>query len=352
MPQPLFEAVGPDVTAADLQACRTLLRSGSRSFFVASLLLPSHVHRPATALYAFCRVADDLIDEAGDPVIGLAALHRRLDDIYNGTPQPHAPDRALAAVAARHALPRAVLDALLEGFAWDAGGRQYETLDDVCAYAARVAGTVGAAMAVLMGARSPEAVSRACDLGMAMQLSNIARDVGEDARAGRLYLPRAMMRAAGLDPDTWLAAPYACPALAAVVRDVLHAADDLYARADSGIAALPLSCRPGIGAARRLYAGIGHDVLRAGCDSVTRRARVPGRRKLLLVARSTARALRPQRAAPLPPHPAARFLVDAVAATPARLPAAVPVWQSLDNRLAWLHDLFARMDGPGQRSPS
>ena len=175
----------PQPSSDDLHACRALLRSGSRSFFLASLLLPSRVHRPATALYAFCRVADDLIDGAGSPRAGLAELHCRLDAIYAGMPHPHAPDRALATVVARHAIPRTVLDALLEGFAWDAAGRQYETLQDLEAYAVRVAGTVGAAMAVLMGARSAEAVARACDLGMAMQLSNIARDVGEDARAGR-----------------------------------------------------------------------------------------------------------------------------------------------------------------------
>ena len=342
----------PQPSSDDLHACRALLRSGSRSFFLASLLLPSRVHRPATALYAFCRVADDLIDGAGSPRAGLAELHCRLDAIYAGMPHPHAPDRALATVVARHAIPRTVLDALLEGFAWDAAGRQYETLQDLEAYAVRVAGTVGAAMAVLMGACSAEAVARACDLGMAMQLSNIARDVGEDARAGRLYLPRAWMREAGLDPDEWLAAPYACPALAAVVHRLLHAADALYARADAGIAGLPLSCRPGIGAARRLYAGIGHEVARRqGC--LARRATVPPSRKLVLVLRSTARALRPRAAPSHPPHAAARYLVDAVTATPARPIVRQMLWPGFDDRIAWLCALYERIDShQAQRSPS
>ena len=120
---------------------------------------------------------------------------------------PMAADRALASVIARYAIPRAVPQALLEGFAWDREGRRYETLADLTAYAARVAGTVGAMMALLMDERRPEVLARACDLGVAMQFSNIARDVGEDARAGRLYLPQEWLREAGLDPEAWLAAP-------------------------------------------------------------------------------------------------------------------------------------------------
>ena len=194
--------------SADLNACADLLRGGSRSFFAASLLLPRRVHEPATALYAFCRVADDLIDNGGgDPAAALLALRARLDAAYAGRPRPAAADRALAATVLRHAIPRTLLDALLEGFAWDAAARRYDSLADLEAYAARVAGAVGAMMAMLMGERSAEGVARACDLGIAMQLSNIARDVGEDARAGRLYLPLDWMRAAGIDADAWLAPP-------------------------------------------------------------------------------------------------------------------------------------------------
>ena len=350
-----LDAVVPQPSPDDLAACRALLCDGSRSFFAAALLLPRRVHRPATALYAFCRVADDLIDGSG-PCAGaaLAQLRLRLDAVYAGDPQPHAPDRALAAVAARHGIPRALLDALLDGFAWDAAGRQYETLAELEAYAARAAGAVGAMMALLMGARSEQAAARACDLGMAMQLSNIARDVGEDARAGRLYLPRAWLREAGIDPDAWLARPAFSPALAGVVRRLLLAADVLYARADSGIAALPLACRPGIGAARRLYAGIGREVARNGYDSLSRRAAVPPARKLGLVLRSTARALRPRAAPPSPASHPAQFLVDAVMlAGPAGhgLGARPSFWQSFDDRVAWLCALYERIDShQAQRS--
>ncbi len=340
MPQPLLDS-------ADLAACRDLLRGGSRSFFAASLLLPRWVHEPATALYAFCRVADDLIDAGDSPAVALADLRARLDAAYAGQPRPIAADRALAAVVLRHAIPRTLLDALLEGFAWDAAGRRYDSLTNLEAYAARVAGAVGAMMATLMGERSAEGVARACDLGIAMQLSNIARDVGEDARAGRLYLPQDWLRAAGIDPDVWLACPVFNPALASVIERLLQAADGLYRRADSGITALPRACRPGIGAARQLYSEIGQQVARQGYDSVGSRAVVPPSRKLRLLARSLAAATRrPRPIGPIPTQEAARYLVSAVIAAPAPLrPAArPPVWQAFDDRVAWLYTLFDQLD--------
>ena len=326
--------MGDGIDAGDLAACRAMLRGGSRSFFAAGRLLPARVMEPATALYAFCRVADDLIDGGGGAQ-GLDVLHRRLDRIYAGVPGDAAADRALAAVVAAHRMPRALLDGLLEGFAWDAAGRHYEDLAALQAYAARVAGTVGAAMAVLMGVRDPAAVARACDLGVAMQLSNIARDVGEDARAGRLYLPRRWLREAGIDADAWLAAPRFTPALGEVVVRLVTCADALYARADAGIAALPIDCRPGIGAARLLYAAIGHRVARAGGNSVDGRAVVPGLVKLGLLGRAVVRAVVPVAAVVAPPLPAARHLVAAVGATSAS--------PGAPGRLVWLIELFAEM---------
>jgi phytoene synthase len=340
----------PSLDSADLAACRDLLRQGSRSFFAASLLLPRRVHRPALALYAFCRVADDLIDADGDgpgPTAALVGLRARLDAIYAGRPQPFAADRALAAVVLRHAIPQTLLDALLEGFEWDAAGRRYDSLAELEAYAARVAGTVGAMMATLMGERSAEGVARACDLGVAMQLSNIVRDVGEDARAGRLYLPQEWLRAAGIDPDAWLAHPSFDPALAGVVQRLLHRADQLYRRADSGITALPRGCRPGIGVARHLYAEIGQQVVRQGYNSVGRRAVVPPVRKLRLLARSLSMAARGAKPVDLIPMlEAARFLVQAVVAAPPPPRPAVrpPLWQAFDERVAWLCALFDQLD--------
>ena len=112
-------------------------------------------------------------------------------------------------------------EALIEGLEWDAEGRRFETLSDLYSYCARVAGTVGVMMTLVMGQRKPDIVARACDLGCAMQLTNICRDVGEDARAGRLYLPLSFMREAGLDPDEWLKNPVFNDQIAGIVRRLL-----------------------------------------------------------------------------------------------------------------------------------
>lgn len=301
------------ISSPDLNACRTLMRGGSKTFFAASLLLPSRVREPASVLYAFCRLADDAIDLGDNPLSAMCELQERLDGIYAGRPQAITADRALASVVHRFAIPRALLDALLDGFVWDTSGRRYETLADVQAYGARVAGTVGAMMALVMGARDRAALARACELGVAMQLTNIARDVGEDARNGRLYLPRAWLREAGIDPDAWLAAPRFDAALGCVIQRLLDAADELYRRAESGITALPRDCRPAISAARLVYAEIGRQLEQLGLDSVSQRAVVSRQRKLALIARATAAAFAPsggRRASP-PALPAVQYLIDA-----------------------------------------
>lgn len=333
----------PETVHADMAACRAMLAGGSKSFHAASRLLPRRIAEPATALYAFCRVADDLIDLDGRGEAALAELRGRLDAIYADAPMAHPADRAFTRVVARFAIPRALPEALLEGLAWDAEGRAYEDLPALEAYGARVAAAVGAIMTLLMGVREPQALARACDLGVAMQLTNIARDVGEDARNGRLYLPRSWMRQEGLDPDAFLAAPAFSPPLGRVVARLLRAADALYLRAESGIVRLPPGCRAGIAAARFVYAEIGRQVERQGLDSVQRRAVVPRHRKLRLMARSL--ALLRSRPADLaaPPLAATRFLVEAVAATP--WPAEAPLPQpGFRDRLLWAVELFDRLD--------
>lgn len=323
----LLRGAGPDAAravdaaqAADRAACKALLRDGSRTFLAASMLLPPSVRDPACALYAFCRLADDAVDAPGRSAeFALQSLRRRLAAVYAGRPLDFAADRALARVVTQFEVPRGLLEALLEGFAWDHDGRRYETLDDLLAYAARVAGTVGAIMALLMNTRSAQAVARACELGCAMQLSNIARDVGEDARMGRVYLPTHWLREAGVDVDAWLERPVFTPEIAQVTERLLQAADVLYERVGAGIALLPLSCRPGINAARLLYADIGQQVRRNGLDSVSRRAVVPRRRKLVLLLQAGGRlprAVEPEQAPA--PIPATLFLLDMLTPEPSR----------------------------------
>ena len=259
---PEMRAVRP--TAADLAACDAILRVGSKSFRAAALLLPRRIREPATALYAFCRLADDAIDEGPGDAATVALLEQRAIAAHAGRPHDHPVDRAFSETVRGFGLPPAVTLALIEGLAWDAQGRRYETFDELCDYAARVAGAVGVMMATLMDRRAPEVLARAADLGVAMQLSNIARDVGADAAMGRVYLPLAWLREAGIDPDEFLADPKFSPALGGVVARLLGEADRLYARADAGIEALPASCRSGIRAARSIYAEIGREVARRG----------------------------------------------------------------------------------------
>jgi phytoene synthase len=331
----------------DIDVCLASLRGGSRSFHAASLLLPSRVRAPAAALYAFCRLADDAVDLEADPRQSLIRLRERLRAAYLGNPFPMAADRAFAATVSRFQIPRALPEALLEGFAWDAGGRRYETIDELLDYAARVAGSVGAMMALVMGARSLDTVARACELGMAMQLTNIARDVGEDARAGRLYLPLAWLREGGVDPDTWLARPVFSETIGAVVGRLLAEADALYERAGLGIAALPASCRPGIRTARKLYQRIGRAVERRGLDSVGARAVVPFGDKLRLAAVAIFEGS-PLVEGRIPRcHAAASYLVEATSTSLDRhepTSRRTSWFHDIDARIAWTLDLFGRLE--------
>lgn len=263
-----------------------VLRAGSKSFHLASRLLPARVRLPTLALYAFCRHADDAVDDAqgeGAAHLAVDALRARVERVYAGRGLDAVVERAFARVVERFAIPRAIPEALIEGMEWDAAEHRYETADDLQAYGVRVAGTVGLMMTLIMGQRDAAVLARACDLGVAMQLTNIARDVGEDARRGRVYLPAQWLAEAGVDREAFLARPEATAAVREVVARLLREADVLYERADQGVAHLPRDCRVAIRSARLVYAAIGDAIRRAGFDSVSRRAVVPLRSKLWLV---------------------------------------------------------------------
>ncbi len=294
----------------DLRDCQRLMRGGSKSFFAASRVLPADIRQHAMALYAFCRIADDAVDlvaaKASDQQTGqrlqrqaLESLYQRLDQIYDDCPFDHPADRAFARLVQRVALPKSLPLLLLEGFAWDAQARRYPSIVALEAYAVRVAGSVGVMMAYIMGLRHPLVLARACEMGMAMQLTNIARDVGEDARAGRLYLPADWMEQAGLDPQAWLSAPCFHPELARVIKRLLAHADTLYRQSESATPYLPWRCRPAILAASRVYAEIGRALESASFDAVNRRAVVGATRKWQLIALSLLRSATPAKPAAL-----------------------------------------------------
>ncbi len=306
------------IARADMEHCIEAIRHGSRSFYAASKLLPRSVREPALALYAFCRLADDAVDLNAEKSAAVLNLHARLDLAYAGTPRDAPPDRAFAAIIEEFDMPRALPEALLEGLAWDAMERRYATLSELRAYSARVASAVGAMMCVLMRVRDQYALARACDLGVAMQLTNIARDVGEDAREGRLYLPTDWLEEAGIDAGAFLSDPRMSREIGALVARLLREADALYIRAEAGLQGLPVSSRPGIFAARHVYAGIGQMVRRNGNDSITQRAYTSQTQKLgwlMLSGIRTANSVLMPKSAVIYARalPETQFLVDATA---------------------------------------
>lgn len=298
----------------DEKACSAAIRHGSKSFHLASLLLPSPTRQAARALYAFCRHSDDLIDDPRSGMPALLKLRQRLDLIYAGDPAPFACDRAFARTVRDHQVPKPIVKALLDGFAMDLEGQRYRSLADLKAYATCVAASVGVMMAAVMGVRDRAALARAADLGIAMQLTNIARDIGEDARNGRLYLPLDWLDEHGLDAEAFLAAPRFTPELGKIVRRLLREAGHHYRLGHAGIESLPPACRHAIRTAALIYEAIGTQIARNGFDSVSTRASTGLIQKtgLLLKGRHqdrrwSATAMLDSKA---PPDPAAAMLVE------------------------------------------
>jgi phytoene synthase len=330
-------------TPADRAACREAIRQGSRSFHLAGKLLPVEIREPAYAVYAFCRMADDLVDGADAAPDAIGEVARALDRVYRGRPRATYVERAFADAVRDHAIPRDVPEALVEGLAWDAEGRRYETMSELRAYAVRVAGSVGVMMSLVMDRREPHVLARACDLGIAMQLSNICRDVGEDARAGRVYLPADALADAGITASEVIGMDKSGPGLRGVVEAILAEAERHYTLAGAGIAELPRGARLGINASRLLYREIGRMVGR-GVDPITTRAVVPGRRKLALL---TAAAELPRHdpgalAAPCPAE--AVHLVEA--ASRQRVASVAPrrPWWNLSGRAVRLVEMLAEFE--------
>ena len=282
---------------ADVAHCEEVMRVGSKSFFLATWLLPCWMRGPSLALYSFCRKADDDVDEGDEAGAAnrLERLSQRLKDSYAGNPADTCVDRAFSACVRAFEIPREIPEAMLEGFRWDIERTQYHTYSHLVSYCSRVASTVGAMMTVVMGGRCAVMFARAFDLGVAMQLTNIARDVGEDARKGRIYVPEDWLREEGVDPKELRANPTFTPALGRAVERMLARADYLYDRSDAGISMLPRPCRPAIRAARLIYCEIGNEVRRRGLDSVTSRAVVRKRTKIVLALQAMLEMVRPDR---------------------------------------------------------
>jgi 15-cis-phytoene synthase len=321
-------------TPADMALCRQMIRQGSKSFHLASLLLPSRYREQSRCLYGFCRMADDLVDNAQAPREAVEQLAERLDLIYAGTPGDAPTDRAFADVVHRFGIPRSVPEALIEGFLWDAEGRHYKTLGDATAYAVRVAGTVGVMMSLIMNVRGADALSRAIDLGVAMQFSNIARDIIEDAGNGRVYLPDEWLTEAGMTRGDVLHDPKRA---ASVATRLVAEAELFYEQAKSGIAQLPARCRSSINAARLLYREIG---VAAAQLNHAKRAVVPLSRKIPLLAKSVVQTPFLFKDKPAPCLSEGQFLLDAVAET------SVPPhpFKGIDGQIGWVMEMLKTVE--------
>lgn len=325
----------------DLRTCEDLMKEGSKSFFSAARILPSKIRDSAIALYAFCRLLDDMVDDPNAPDDVIKQIEYRLDRIYEQNPVDIPADRALALVVERFLIPRELLEALVEGFRWDRSGRQYDTIEELCDYSARVASTVGAMMTLIMGVRDRAILERACELGLAMQLTNIARDVGEDAKNHRLYLPRQWLKEEGINPDQWLEQPQFSPALSRVVKRLIAYADDLYGRSSFGFSGLPRNCRSAIAAASFIYSEISRQIERQGLDSISRRAVVSKKRKLLLLIKAIRTSIftaKPDQS--FSQIASIQFLVDAVSPEEPYAHYA----GSVEERLIWVVGLLEKVE--------
>jgi len=272
---------------------RAVLARGSRSFALAGRLLGEEERDRAAIVYAFCRRADDAVDRApaGEAAAAVARLCRELHDLYAGRPTGDAVLDAFGEVARACGIPQSYPAELLAGMEMDATGARYATVDDLLLYCYRVAGTVGLMMCHVLGLTDDRALPRAVHLGLAMQLTNICRDVDEDWRMGRLYLPGDLLAAEGAPDLRPGAAGGGFPArarapAARVIRRLLDRAAAYYRSADRGMIDLPWRAALAIRTARLVYAAIGDRIADQDCDPTAGRAVVPGGCKLALVARA------------------------------------------------------------------
>lgn len=259
------------------ETCADLTRVHSRTFHMASALLPKHKREGARALYAFCRICDDIVDQpADDPAGTLESWRYQVQ-----TPHPTDDPVLIAWSATRHAfhIPAGYVDQLIDGVKRDLTQSRYETFADLTEYAYGVASTVGLMSMHIVGYLDENAVPYAVRLGVALQLTNILRDIGEDWRAGRVYLPQDELAAFGLS-DADIAAGKVDDRWRAFMRFQIDRNRALYRESWDGLSLLDDDGRFAIAAAGRLYEAILADIERHDYDVFSRRAHVSTRRKL------------------------------------------------------------------------
>ncbi|WP_322528516.1 15-cis-phytoene synthase CrtB [Salinicola sp. LHM] len=288
---------------------------GSKSFATASKLFEPRTRRSALMLYAWCRHCDDVIDgqtlgfetnlgaNTDTPEQRLAQLKAATRQAYAGASMSDPAFAAFQEVALTHEIPQSQAFDHLEGYAMDVRGETYPHLSDTLRYCYHVAGVVGLMMARVMGVRDEAVLDRACDLGLAFQLTNIARDIVDDARIGRCYLPLAWLDEVGIPLDE-ITAPRHRDRLAVLAGRLVAVAEPYYDSARDGLPALPLRSAWAIATARGVYRRIGVKVAGAGKNAWDRRQGTGKAEKigLLLAGAGQAISARGRRPDPRPAH--------------------------------------------------
>lgn len=265
------------------------IRKHSKSFSLAARVLPPDVRTHAVALYAWCRRADDAVDlvSVDEQAPALDRLRTELEDVYNGAAITDPILSQFQLTVHERRLPRRYADDLLIGMEMDVRGQQYDSMDQLFEYCYHVAGCVGLMMCHVMGVNDDRALANATHLGMAMQLTNICRDVAEDWERERLYIPDELMADAGFPGlHTSLGQPFPEAARAPVARSIsrlLDVAEDFYRSGDRGVPALSGRCGMAIRTARNVYSSIGGRIRASDCDPLAGRAYVPAGHKLILL---------------------------------------------------------------------
>ena len=261
------------------QACEAITRQHSRTFMLASGLLPAEKRWSVRALYAFCRVSDDIVDRSltADPLPVLNAWRSR-------SLSPHPSDEDLVSLAwadtrLKYGIPVRYAEQLLDGVASDLTRCRYQSFDELAEYAYRVASTVGLMSMHIVGYSGPEAIPYAIKLGVALQVTNILRDVGEDWRNGHLYLPQEDLQAFGLTEKD-IAAGVVTARWRKFMRFQIQRLRRIYAESWPGIGMLAGDGRFAIAAASGLYEAILDDIEKADYDVFSRRAHINALEKL------------------------------------------------------------------------
>lgn len=260
---------------AAYQYCEEVTRFHSRTFYMASSLLPLEKRRAVHALYAFCRVTDDIVDANYRPIEQrVEALKRWRCDVLDSDPTFESPvTLAWADAQARFDIPQGYAQQLIDGCARDAVQSRYATFEDLAEYSYGVASTVGLMAMHIVGFTGEDALPYAVKLGVALQITNILRDVGEDWRGGRVYLPQDDMAEFGITEDD-IARGRVTDRWRRFMAFQINRNRKLYADSLPGIDKLHANGRFAIAAAAKLYEAILDDIEANDYDVFSRRARI------------------------------------------------------------------------------